>query len=172
MPQRFIPSHGGYENLLSFQKSRIVYDGTVHFCRRFFAKHDRTVGQMVQAARFRETEHSRGQPCLRHFQANRNQAHERGSSQSGGTTRRLPRFHARARHRQWSKNHPHARRLSLLSRTPNASYDTFRKGIEHPDPAIAANVMIGLIKLRTFCSTGNCANWRKPSSKRAACASA
>jgi hypothetical protein len=31
----FIPAHGGYENLLSFQKARIVYDGTVRFCERF-----------------------------------------------------------------------------------------------------------------------------------------
>jgi four helix bundle suffix protein len=27
---------------------------------------------------------------------------------------------------------------------------TFKKGIEHPDPAIAANVMIGLIKLTNY----------------------
>jgi len=32
MTDRFIPPHGGYENLLSFQKARIVYDGTVWFC--------------------------------------------------------------------------------------------------------------------------------------------
>lgn len=47
----FIPPHGGYENLLSFQKARIVYDGTVRFCERFLAKRDRTYDQMVQAAR-------------------------------------------------------------------------------------------------------------------------
>ncbi len=29
MPEGFIPPHGGYQNLLSFQKARIVYDGTV-----------------------------------------------------------------------------------------------------------------------------------------------
>jgi hypothetical protein len=29
------PPHGGYEQLLSFQKARIVYDGTHRFCRRF-----------------------------------------------------------------------------------------------------------------------------------------
>lgn len=51
MPQNFIPPHGGYEDLLSFQKARIVYDGTVRFCERFLAKRDRTVDQMVQAAR-------------------------------------------------------------------------------------------------------------------------
>lgn len=47
----FIPAHGGYEELLSFRKSRIVYDGTVRFCDRFLDKRDRTVDQMVQAAR-------------------------------------------------------------------------------------------------------------------------
>jgi four helix bundle protein len=51
MPEHFIPPHGGYENLLSFQKARIVYDGTVRFCERFLEKRDRTCDQMVQAAR-------------------------------------------------------------------------------------------------------------------------
>ena len=47
----FIPAHGGYQELLSFKKSRIVYDGTVRFCERFLKKGDRTFDQMVQAAR-------------------------------------------------------------------------------------------------------------------------
>jgi four helix bundle suffix protein len=34
-----------------------------------------------------------------------------------------------------------------LIRTPGAGYATFRKGIENPDPAIAANVIIGLIRI-------------------------
>jgi four helix bundle suffix protein len=51
VPQNFIPPHGGYEDLLSFQKARIVYDATVRFCGRFLEKRDRTVGQMAQAAR-------------------------------------------------------------------------------------------------------------------------
>ena len=52
MPQNFIPPHGGYEELLSFQKARIVYDATMCFCERFLPKRgDRTLDQMVQAAR-------------------------------------------------------------------------------------------------------------------------
>ena len=51
MPDGFIPPHGGYQDLLSFQKAEIVYDFTVRFCARFFGKRDRTVDQMVQAAR-------------------------------------------------------------------------------------------------------------------------
>jgi Aldo/keto reductase family len=46
-----LPPHGGYENLLSFQKARIVYDGTVRFCERFVDKRSRTHDQMTQAAR-------------------------------------------------------------------------------------------------------------------------
>lgn len=47
--QGFIPKHGGYRNLITIQKSEIIYDGTVFFCNRFFRKYDRTIDQMVQA---------------------------------------------------------------------------------------------------------------------------
>lgn len=47
----FIPPHGGYEQLHSFQKARIVYDGTVRFCNRFIDRKSRTHDQMIQAAR-------------------------------------------------------------------------------------------------------------------------
>jgi hypothetical protein len=51
MLKGFIPPHGGYRNLLSYQRAEIVYDATVRFCGRFLDKRDRTVDQMVQAAR-------------------------------------------------------------------------------------------------------------------------
>lgn len=51
MAERFIPPHGSYEDLLSFQKARIVFDATVRFCERFLNRRDRTVDQMIQAAR-------------------------------------------------------------------------------------------------------------------------
>ena len=44
-------SHGGYRELLSYRKSLIIYDGTVCFTRRFLSRGDRTIDQMVQAAR-------------------------------------------------------------------------------------------------------------------------
>lgn len=47
----FIPPHGGYEGLAAYQKAVIVYQATVRFCERFLQKRDRTVDQMVQAAR-------------------------------------------------------------------------------------------------------------------------
>jgi four helix bundle protein len=47
----FIPLHGGYRNLITYQKAEIIYDGTVYFTNRLFKKYDRTIDQMVQAAR-------------------------------------------------------------------------------------------------------------------------
>jgi four helix bundle suffix protein len=51
MTKGFIPPHGGYEALLSYQRAEVVYDATVAFCAAFFDKRDRTVDQMIQAAR-------------------------------------------------------------------------------------------------------------------------
>jgi hypothetical protein len=47
----FIPPHGGYQELLSYQKALVVYQATLHFCDRFIGKRSRTHDQMVQAAR-------------------------------------------------------------------------------------------------------------------------
>src|SRR5882757_1736798 len=53
MPENdgFLPPHGNYRGLLSFQKAQIVYDITFRFCYRFLSKGDRTIDQMIQAAR-------------------------------------------------------------------------------------------------------------------------
>jgi four helix bundle protein len=51
MADGFIPPHGGYKDLLSYQKAEIVHDATVYFCERFLDKRDRTYDQMIQAAR-------------------------------------------------------------------------------------------------------------------------
>ena len=47
----FLPSGGNYQDLLSYKKSEIVYDFTFRFCERFLKRGDRTIDQMVQAAR-------------------------------------------------------------------------------------------------------------------------
>ena len=50
-PENFIPPHGGYAGLLAYQKAIIVFQATVRFCQRFLKRTDRTIDQMVQAAR-------------------------------------------------------------------------------------------------------------------------
>lgn len=149
-PSGFIPPHGGYENLLSYQKAQIVYDATVYFCRRFLDKKDRTYDQMVQAARSGKQNIVVG-------------------SQISGTSKELElkltnvarasqeellddyRDFLRTRSlAEWPPDHPYTLRLCNLNRTPGANYDTFRNGIEHPDPAICANVILGLVKVTSY----------------------
>jgi hypothetical protein len=50
-PNGFIPPHGNYRRLLSYRKAEIIYDLTWIFCQRFLSRGDRTVDQMIQAAR-------------------------------------------------------------------------------------------------------------------------
>jgi four helix bundle suffix protein len=47
----FIPPHGHYQKLITYQKAEVIYDLTFHFCERFLKRGDRTVDQMIQAAR-------------------------------------------------------------------------------------------------------------------------
>ena len=46
-----LPPRGDYKTLLSYQKSAVVYQLTFRFCERFLKRGDRTIDQMVQAAR-------------------------------------------------------------------------------------------------------------------------
>jgi four helix bundle suffix protein len=46
-----LKGRGDYRSLLTFQKATVVYDLTYHFCERYFKRGDRTIDQMVQAAR-------------------------------------------------------------------------------------------------------------------------
>jgi len=49
--KKILMPSGGYQRLKSYRKSLIVFEGTACFVRRFLKTTDRTVDQMVQAAR-------------------------------------------------------------------------------------------------------------------------
>ena len=146
----FIPLHGGYRNLITYQKAEIIYDGTIYFTNRFFRKFDRTIDQMVQSAR----------------SGKQNIAEASMASGTSKETEIKLTNVARASLEEllldyedflrtnkleiWGKEHRLVRRLRELNRTPNANYETFRKAIENESPEICANVMIGLINLTTY----------------------
>ena len=47
----FMPQRGNYRNLLVYQKAECIYDITFYFAHKYLEKGDRTIDQMVQAAR-------------------------------------------------------------------------------------------------------------------------
>ena len=137
----FIPIHGGYRNLITYQKSEIIYDGTVYFCKRFFHKYDRTIDQMVQAAR------SGKQNIVEASMA---------SGTSKETEIKLTNV-ARASLEEllidfedFLRTNKLTTRFRELNKTPNSNYDTFKKAIENTEPVICANSMICMIKITTY----------------------
>jgi four helix bundle suffix protein len=145
MTERFIPQHGGYEDLLSFQKARVIYDATVWFCGRYLQRRDRTNDQMIQAAR------SGKQNILE-------------GSLASGTSKKTEikltnvarasleelledyRDFLRVRSlRLWEKNSREALFVRRLGKTENVTYQTYRTYIETRPPEVAANIVICLI---------------------------
>lgn len=48
---KLLRTTGNYKNLLSYQKADVIFQITCHFCTHFLSRGDRTVDQMIQAAR-------------------------------------------------------------------------------------------------------------------------
>lgn len=150
MSEQFIPSHGGYKDLLSFQKAEIVYDATVKFCADLLGRRDRTIDQMVQAARSGKqniVEASMASGTSKETEIKLTNVARASLEELLTDYRDFLRTRGLA---EWPKDHPYVRRLQELNRTPDANYETFRKAVENPDSAIRANAIIGLIKVTNY----------------------
>lgn len=150
MSRRFIPPHGGYKSLLSYQKAAIVFQATVHFCNRFIDKRSRTHDQMIQAARSGKqniVEGSMASATSKETEIKLTNVRRASLEELLEDYRDFLRLHG---FEEWPKSHHHARRLRELNKIPGTNYDTFRRGIEHSDPAISGNVIIGLIRVTTY----------------------
>ncbi|HLP52761.1 MAG TPA: four helix bundle suffix domain-containing protein [Chitinophagales bacterium] len=143
----FIPQHGGYRNLITYQKSEIIYDGTIYFTKRFFKQYDRTIDQMVQAARSGKqniVEASMASATSKETEIKLTSVARASLEEllidyeDFLRTNKLP---------IWDKNHKLALRFRELNKTPNATYQTYIKAIENPAPEICANSMICLIRI-------------------------
>jgi four helix bundle suffix protein len=146
----FIPAHGGYRNLLTYQKSEIIFDGTVNFCHRFFDKYDRTIDQMVQAARSGKQNIAEASMAS----ATSKETEIKLTNVARASLEELQldyQDYLRIRKlRIWAIDEKLSLRIRTLSRIPDANYNTFIKAIEHPDHEICANAILGLIKITTY----------------------
>ncbi len=142
MTKGFIPTHGGYQKLLSYQRAEIVYDATVRFCARHFQRRDRTVDQMVQAARSGKQNIAEGSMASGTSKEMEIKLTNVAKASLGELLEDYRDFLRTHDIEEWEKSHPYARRLSELLRTPNANYETFKKAVEHDDPAISANAIL------------------------------
>ena len=150
MTAGFIPPHGGYETLLSFQKATVVYDGTVKICERFLQRRDRTFDQMIQAAR------SGKQNILE-------------GSQASGTSKEMEiklvnvarasleelledyRDFLRVRGATlWAKDSREALFVRKLGARKDSSYETYKPYLETRPSEVVANILICIIHQTNF----------------------
>lgn len=150
----FIPAHGGFRKLLSYQKAEIIYDGTVYFTNRFFRKYDRTVDQMVQAARSGKQNIAEGSFAA----ATSKEIELKLTNIARASLIELQvdyeDFLRSKKLALWGKEHRLVARLRTLNKSsPSVNYLTFKNAIEHDDPEICANTMITLIHFCRFLLT-------------------
>lgn len=150
MNQKFLPSHGSFEKLLSFQKATIIFDATSYFTKRFFLPRDRTIDQMVQAARSGKqniAEASMASATSKEMEITLTNVARASLVELLIDYQDFLRIQ---KLNEWALNHPYTKRLQELHRLPNPTYDTYKKGIEHENPEICANVVAGLIRITCY----------------------
>jgi len=144
-PERVAPPRGDYKTLLSFQKAEVIYDITFRFTKRYLSRSDRTVDQMIQAARSGKKNLLEG-------------------SKIGTTTKKLElnlTNVARASMEEllddyldflrvrdlpiWDKSSKESLYVRQLGKKTPLSYEDFREFMETRPPEIIANIAICLI---------------------------
>jgi len=144
-PERVLPPHGGYENLLSFQKARIVFDATVHFCDRFVDKRSRTHDQMVQAARSGKQNIIEGSRASGTSKETELKLTNVARSSLEELLEDYRDFLRTAGSAQWEKDSKEARYVRELGSRKPVSYELFREFIESRPGPVVANIIISLI---------------------------
>ena len=137
--------HGNYQELLSYQKAEVVYDLTFRFCEKHLKRGDRTIDQMVQAARSGKQNIVEG-------------------SKASGTSKEMEikltnvarasleelledyRDYLRVRDLvTWEKDSKEAQYVRKLGSKPHTTYETYRSYVDTRSAEVVANIAICLI---------------------------
>lgn len=137
--------HGNYQELLSYQKSEVIYDLTFRFCEKHLKRGDRTIDQMVQAARSGKQNIVEG-------------------SKASGTSKEMEikltnvarasleelledyRDYLRVRDLAiWDKDSKEAQYVRKLGSKPYTTYETYRTYVDTRSAEVVANIAICLI---------------------------
>jgi four helix bundle suffix protein len=141
----FIPPHGGYAGLLAYQKALIVSQGTCRFCERFLEKRDRTVDQMIQAARSGKQNIVEGSKVS----GTSKEAEIKLLNVSRSSLEELLEdyrdFLRKRSLRAWDKDSREALFVRKLARKENVTYETYETYTQTRSPEVVANILICII---------------------------
>lgn len=141
----FLPPHGNYEELLSFQKAEVVYDLTFRFAHKYLSKGDRTIDQMIQSARSGKKNILEGSKAA----LTSTETELRLTNVARGSLEELLddyKDYLRARDLPlWDKDSKEAQYVRRLGRQTPQTYELYREFFETRPPVVVANIAICLI---------------------------
>jgi four helix bundle suffix protein len=144
-PPGFLPPHGNYQELLSYQKAEVVYDITYRFCQRFLTRGDRTIDQMVQAARSGKQNIAEGSKAAA---TSKEMEIKLTNVARASLEELLIDYHDFLRVRDlplWDKDSKEARFVRDLGKQPHVTFEAFREFCETRPAEVVANIAICLI---------------------------
>src|SRR5713226_1150353 len=142
---RLLPPRGDYQTLLSFHKAEVVYDLTFRFAHKYLSKGDRTIDQMIQAARSGKMNILEGSKAG----LTSKETEIKLTSAGRASLEELLddyRDYLRVReHREWDKNSKEALFVRQLGRKVPQTYELYRRFVETRPPEVVANITLCLI---------------------------
>lgn len=136
---------GDYQTLLSYQKSEVVYQITFRFCQSFLKKGDRTVDQMVQAARSGKqniVEGSKAAPTSKEMEIKLTNVARASLEEL------LEDYRDFLKVRDfpiWDKNSKEALYVRKLGHNSPISYESYRSFVDTRPAEVVANIAICLV---------------------------
>ena len=141
----FLPKHGHYAPLLSFQKAEVIYDITFRFAHKFLEKGDRTIDQMIQSARSGKKNILEGSRAA----VTSKETEIKLLNVARASLEELLddyRDYLRARDLAlWDKNSKEARYVRRLGSKRDQTYETYREFVETRPAEVVANIALCLI---------------------------
>ena len=140
-----IPPRGDYQTLISYQKSEVIYEITYRFCKRFLSKGDRTIDQMVQAARSGKqniVEGSKAATTSKEMEIKLTNVARASLEELLEDYRDFLRVRDL---RMWDKQSKQAQHVRELGMTTPLTFEVFRTFTETRSAEIVANIAICLI---------------------------
>jgi four helix bundle suffix protein len=140
-----LPPRGDYQTLLSYQKSEVVFQITYRFCQRFLKKGDRTVDQMIQAARSGKQNIVEGSKAAT---TSKEMEIKLTNVARASLEELLEDYRDFLKVRDftiWDKDSPEAQYVRKLGRGNDVSYETYRDFVDTRPAEVIANISICLI---------------------------
>ena len=148
-PNSIFANTGNYKKLFAYQKAEAIFDITFYFCHKYLRKGDRTIDQMVQAARSGKQNIAEGSAASSTSKETEIKLKNVAKASSLELLTDYEDYLRTRNHRQWEEDSIEVKKMRELCRKHNNSA-FYMNLIETRPPETIANIAICLIKQNDY----------------------